>query len=190
MYQPLNRVPKLKISMIEHISLSFPPHCGIFNSTKRESSAVKFFSPHHRNGWHKLRHWPPGTSKSPFVPHFFAHNSPQKHSLTNSIAYVCIPHSARRLRIGRDVPPAANAFRECSSSWAGRRILYLSLLLPCSHQGENGQSHFFVKSPHPPNSLNGKEMEVAYFLYFTGGMCMQNILSKWVVAKIFIFNSL
>ena len=25
-----------QISMIEHISLSFPPYCGIFNSTKRE----------------------------------------------------------------------------------------------------------------------------------------------------------
>jgi hypothetical protein len=35
--------------MIEHISLSFPPYCGIFNSTDRESSAVRFFSPHHRS---------------------------------------------------------------------------------------------------------------------------------------------
>jgi hypothetical protein len=42
--RPQNR----KISMMEHISLSFPPYCGIFNSTQRESSGVKYLSPHHR----------------------------------------------------------------------------------------------------------------------------------------------
>jgi hypothetical protein len=31
--------------MIEHISLSFPPYCGIFNSTKREPAAREIFQP-------------------------------------------------------------------------------------------------------------------------------------------------
>jgi hypothetical protein len=38
-------VPDHQISMIEHISLSFPPYCGIFNSTKRERSAREIFQP-------------------------------------------------------------------------------------------------------------------------------------------------
>jgi hypothetical protein len=39
------RVQDHQISMIEHISLSFPPYCGIFNSTQREPSARETFQP-------------------------------------------------------------------------------------------------------------------------------------------------
>jgi len=34
-----------QISMMEHIFLSFPPYCGIFNSTQRESSAREISQP-------------------------------------------------------------------------------------------------------------------------------------------------
>jgi len=32
---------------------------------------VQFLSRITGIGWHKLRHWPPGTNKLPFVPPFF-----------------------------------------------------------------------------------------------------------------------
>jgi len=58
--------------MIEHILYFSNTHCGIFvPSASVSNRPVQFLSRITRIGWHKLRHWPPGTNKLPFVPPFF-----------------------------------------------------------------------------------------------------------------------